>query len=265
MIGFLKKLCRHGTCRKVAYDVAVKSARGMVRPDNQDSLLSSPERSLFCVADGMGGGQGGAEASKIACRCLDESVKAGAHFADRVKAAAESIRSANEKIQEYAKKARYSKMATTVAILALDDEMDHGGIIAYVGDSRVYRKRSGELRALTHDHTLAGELSRRPSMHSMIARMGWRENQLSHVLTRAVGIEPEVQPDWRRIEVKNEDVYLICSDGVYDMVDDGSLSEVLSPGRSSEEMALELERRILDAGAADNYTMIILRIKEVKG
>ncbi|MCR5414917.1 MAG: protein phosphatase 2C domain-containing protein [Kiritimatiellae bacterium] len=262
MMEMLKRLCGRKPCRARHYDIAVKSERGLVRADNQDNLLVCRERSLFCVADGMGGGQGGAEASAIACKALDRTVKAGADFSERIRAAGASIHGANCEIREFARKARYSRMATTVTVLSIDDEPEPSAVIAYVGDSRVYRLRDGKLEPLTHDHTLAGELSRRPSMRSMIARLGWREGQLSHVLTRAVGIEPDVQPDWRKIDVRPDDVYLLCTDGVYDMVDDKGIEEVLAMKRAASEIADELERRIILGGAIDNYTMIVLRIKE---
>lgn len=247
-----------GWSRKL--DVASVCSRGMVRSENQDSFLVADDRALFCVADGMGGGDGGAEASAIMCRRLDRTVKARTSFPERIRQAAEAIRGANGEIRDYAHKAGYRQMATTVVILALDEAPSATAIVASVGDSRMYRFRDGNFQQMTHDHTLAGELSRRASMRSLASEFGARTGALSHVLTRAVGIEEEVQPDWRKLDVRPGDVCMICSDGVYDMVPDEGIRAAIAAGGTAAEIAARIERLVLAEGAADNFTAIVVKI-----
>lgn len=259
-LGRLKGLFRRFR-RPLALDVASVCEKGLVRPDNQDHFASLPDRSAFCVADGMGGGEGGAEASAIMCRAFDEWMESR-RFEGRVDNSYDAVLRANMDILQYARSAHYDKMATTVAFLLVDPGPDRHGVVGYVGDSRVYRFRKGRLEPLTLDHTIAGDLIRDPSLRARVDSLGWRENQLSHVLTRAVGMEFYIEVEWRRTDVRPGDAYILCTDGVYDMVGDDGLAEVLAAGKTSAETVAEIERRVVAAGAADNYTMIVVRVGE---
>lgn len=260
MFAWVRKLVglkrRHGH----HLEVAARSACGPVRSENQDHYLVNCARSFFCVADGMGGGEGGAKASEIVCETLGRAISRRASLPDLLKRAAEAIRRANAGIREYAHAAGYRQMATTVTVMAVATGRKPFGVIGYVGDSRVYRFRAGGVEQLTHDHTLAGELSRRGSMRGLVADLGGRVGALSHVLTRAVGIENEVQTDWKRIDLDVGDAYLLCSDGVYDMVPDDELGRIFGAGGSADEIAARLEEKILAAGARDNYTLIVIKV-----
>ena len=107
---------------------------------------------------------------------------------------------------------------------------------------------------------MAGELSRRGSMKGLSEGLGLRIGKLSHVLTRAVGIESEVQPDWKKVDLREGDWILICSDGVYDMVSDEGIREAFAAGGRAEDVAARLERKTLDGGAVDNYTMVVVKV-----
>lgn len=260
MFRFLKKiLSRPGPALSV--DCASVSERGLVRADNQDSLLIRDDCRVYCVADGMGGGEGGAEASAIMCRTLDKSVVGRLDFSGRIKAMAAAVHEANAEIRAFARRAGYRQMATTVAMMSLDlDSAAPTAIIGYVGDSRVYRLRSGELARLTHDHTLAGELSRRASVRAAAGKLGADADRLSHVLTRAVGIEGDVQTEWRRVDLAPGDAYLVCSDGVYDMAGDAGIRDALASAATARDAVSALAEKTVAAGAADNYTMIVLKL-----
>ena len=135
--GFLSRLFSSVRRRRIL-DVASLSACGLVRADNQDHFLVNRGRAFFCVADGMGGGEGGAEASDIVCRCIGKAVACRTPFPERVHRAAEAIRTANREIRAYAQKAGYRQMATTVTVFAVDERAkDPSAVIGYVGDSRV--------------------------------------------------------------------------------------------------------------------------------
>ena len=97
-------------------------------------------------------------------------------------------------------------------------------------------------------------------MRSLASEFGARTGALSHVLTRAVGIEEEVQPDWRKLDVHPGDVCMICSDGVYDMVPDEGIRAAIAAGGTAAEIAARIERLVLAEGAADNFTAIVVKI-----
>ena len=248
-----------GRRRHFGLDVASISERGLVRRDNQDHFFIDPRGALFCVADGMGGGQGGAKASEIVCSCLKAAAVGSKSFPDLMKRGADAIAEANSQIRKYAAERRWQQMGSTVAAVFLDVEKGSIGVICHVGDSRIYRVRGGAIELLTHDHTIAGEIGRRASLR-LSDELARRMGRLSHVLTRAVGIEDTVIPDWRKIEVRQGDVYMVCSDGIYDMLDKDFMRDALSKSTTSAEAAEAISRAVMDAGAHDNFTSIIMKI-----
>lgn len=248
-----------GKRRRFGMDVASLSEQGLVRSDNQDHFFVDPRGALFCVADGMGGGQGGAKASEIVCSCLKAAATGAKSFPDLMKRGVDAISEANSQIRRYAAERRWQQMGSTVAAVFLDAEKDSVGVICHVGDSRIYRVRAGSLELLTHDHTVAGEIGRRASLR-LSDELARRMGRLSHVLTRAVGIEDTVIPDWRKIDIRQGDVYMICSDGIYDMLEKDFIRDALSKTATSAEAAAAISRAVLDAGAHDNFTCIIMKI-----
>ena len=261
MIRRLLHLFGIGKSRAVAVEAASLSDRGLVRRDNQDNLLVGRESGVYCVADGMGGGEGGAKASEIVCAAVAAATATRAGMPGRIGQVADAIRDANSEIREFAKKAGYRQMATTVTSLILDPGGERSAVLGYVGDSRLYRLRDGTLEQLSHDHTIAGELGRRASLRDSADTGQARSGRLSHVLTRAVGIEPEVQVEWRKIDLAPGDFYLLCTDGVYDMVPGSGIRRAVSSGGKCEEIVAKLRDMIVARGAIDNFTMVLLRIK----
>ena len=173
---------------KFAAEVASCNEIGLVRKENQDSIYVDAERLAFCVADGMGGGQGGAEASAIAKRLFAESVSSATSYPSRIRRAYEGIVAANSEIRAAARKNGFEHMGSTIAIF-LADERTGEGVIGYIGDSRVYLYRDGKLKQITRDHTLATELASQNtgSVRCDAANL----ERFSHVLTRALGAEAE--------------------------------------------------------------------------
>lgn len=243
-------------------DVACISERGLVRRDNQDNFFVDRRRSVFAVADGMGGAQGGAKASEIACMFLASASEGARSFLDLMRRSSEAIHQANHEVRKFAAAAGYRQMGTTLAVMFVDTSGQEGAVLAHVGDSRVYRVRDGGIERLTHDHTIAGELSRRSSCSSLVEELQGRAGPLSHMLTRAVGIEDSITPDWRRIDLKPGDTYIICSDGVYDMLPDRALLAIASPSATARETTDRIGAGVLAAGAADNYTCIVIKVGE---
>ncbi len=259
MLRLFKWIRRRFARPALPLSAASLSACGLVRRDNQDHLFVRRTAKAYCVADGMGGGEGGAEASRIVCAELASAAVGNKDFADRVRGVAEAIHASNAKIRDYAASAGYRQMATTVVVLVVDPESCRVGVIGHVGDSRVYRLRKGSLTRLTHDHTLAGELGRSAAANAIAGDMGGRRHVIAHMLTRAVGLEKEVQPDWRKIDIKSGDWFLLCSDGVYDMVSERKIESALAAGGAPSDVVARLEAFVVAAGAEDNYSMVVIK------
>ena len=260
MLGILGDVFGGHAAKGLRIESAVCSERGLVRPDNQDSFFKSDEQMVYCVADGMGGGEGGAKASSIVAECVRKAVESHkGDYGERVKSVADAIREANAEIRAYAQKMNYRQMATTATVLMSDPDDATEAVIGYVGDSRVYRFRDGHLAQVTRDHTLAEELKRMARLNIPIGVDG-RASRLSHVLTRAVGIEDEVTLDWRRIDLREGDTVIISSDGLYDVLPDDEIRRLLSEGGTPEAVVRRLSDSIVQGGAIDNYTIILLKV-----
>ena len=259
MLGILGDVLGGSAAKGRRIESAACSERGLVRPDNQDSFFKSDEQMVYCVADGMGGGEGGAKASSIVAECVHKAVESHKDYDERVKAVADAIREANAEIRVYAQKMNYRQMATTATVLMSDPDDATEAVIGYVGDSRVYRFRDGHLEQVTRDHTLAEELKRMARLNIPIGVDG-RASRLSHVLTRAVGIEDEVTLDWRRIDLREGDMAIISSDGLYDVLPDDEIRRLLSEGGTPEAVIRRLSDSIVRGGAIDNYTIILIKV-----
>lgn len=260
MFGFLARLFR----KRFDFDCSSLSDRGLVRPDNQDHLVVYRGRASFCVADGMGGGEGGAKASEIVCRHFTKAVSRRWGYSERVRRVGVAVGAANSEIRDFAEAAGYRHMGSTVATLVFDQGESLEAAVGWVGDSRVYRYRGGHLEQITRDHTMAGELSRRTRGIVMTSGVSGRASALSHVLTRAVGIEPSVAMEWKRVEFRPGDWFLLCSDGVYDMVDDGAIRSAFAAGGRARDVVARLAEGAVKGGAHDNYSIIVVRVKARK-
>ena len=236
--------------------------RGLVRKDNQDAFLSLPDLGFFCVADGMGGCSNGALASKWICEALlagcPDFVAEETSVITRVARLNAVLQQVNSRIRSYIRENGLKAMGSTIALLLFDSANRSHAVIAHAGDSRVYRLRKGTLRCLTRDHTVGEELSAKTSSRREAANLGARSNPLTHILTRAVGTEYKLRPSWRHIDVFPGDSFLICSDGVHDMLDDGQIAAVMNAGGSPEQIALRLQGEVVAAGAGDNYSIVCL-------
>lgn len=243
-------------------EVAFLTDRGLIRPDNQDYILVDERSLVFCVADGVGGGDGGALASEFLCAEIARAAADSRGFHARLRSCDAAARAAHARIADYAARAGFRRAAgTTMALLALDRETcgpEPGrltAVAAHIGDSRIYRRRGGSLSLLTRDHTVA-EAMRGDGLDGVPADRGGR---LGHVLTRAVGAGKWTGPDWRRIDILPGDVFLVCSDGIHDMLSSDSISVALDPAAPASRAADRLAEMVREAGAADNYSIIVVK------
>jgi PPM family protein phosphatase len=237
-----------------AADTIWKTDTGRQRRDNEDSAyVRAP---LFVVADGMGGAQAGEVASALAVeefrRPLTDEGTPEQRLADRVQ-------SANRRIYETAQSAHeQAGMGTTLTAAYLDD----GDLaVAHVGDSRAYIFRYGGLIRLTQDHSLVEELVRRGKLTEEQAA----EHPQRSIITRALGIETDVEVDTWTYPVRAGDVVLMCSDGLTSMIGEDQIAAVLA---SEPDLDRAGERLIAEANAAggrDNITVVLFRLEDVGG
>lgn len=237
---------------------AGKTDVGLVREKNEDSMLIEPSLGLFVVCDGMGGHVGGAVASQLAVATMAEVVRTqnpapDEDDADRLVTA---IRCANKAVWSRAKNdPQLHNMGTTVVAIRQDNDLLH---LCHVGDSRIYRLRQGVLEQVTRDHSLINLYHDNPDLASQYGAPS------SNVIVRAVGLSDKVEVDHRVIAMDPGDMYLLCCDGVTDMVEDWMIKEILVSGieDSLEECCDTLVRSALNQGGVDNITAVLLRIEE---
>jgi PPM family protein phosphatase len=230
--------------------VASRTDPGRRRRRNEDSYVCQPP--LFAIADGMGGAQAGEVASALAASALQES---GANGGGEPRVV-ELIQEANRRVHERASTdAATSGMGTTITVALV--ESDGTVTIGHVGDSRAYLLRDDGLEQLTDDHSLVAELVRRGELSPQEAEV----HPQRAVITRALGTDPDVDVDAFSVEAQPGDVYLICSDGLSDMVDAPALEEIVRSNRGSLEAAARaLVQAANRGGGEDNITAILFEI-----
>ncbi|MDP9455581.1 MAG: hypothetical protein CYG60_09940 [Actinobacteria bacterium] len=227
---------------------------GKVRKNNEDSLLTGDgkDEALFAVADGIGGFEAGEVASRIAIGVLEE-LEPG----DSLEGA---VKEANRRILAAARgDEKLSGMGTTIvaARFSVGDRAGASAEISHVGDSRAYLLRGGELAPITEDHSLVAELVRSGDL----TRAEASEHPQKNLITRALGAEDEVRVDTAVLPVQPDDRVLLCSDGLTDMVPEAKVGELLATPEP-EGAAHALVKAALDAGGADNVTVVVVDVKE---
>jgi PPM family protein phosphatase len=227
---------------------------GRARSGNEDSYFCG--RTVFAVADGLGGHQGGEVASAAAVEPL--AALDGREFADPAEAAealTAAIREANSAILDRAAgDPGLWGMGTTVTAAGLAGERHLQ--LAHVGDSRAYLLRDGSLEQLTTDHTVVAELVRRGRLTPAQAAIHPERS----ILTRAVGLDPRIPVDTPEpVELRDGDQVLLCSDGLTEAVDDDQIAELLSSQDDGNAACQALIDAANAAGGPDNITVVLLR------
>jgi protein phosphatase len=230
--------------------VASATDPGRKRRQNEDSFVVRPP--LFAIADGMGGAKAGEIASALAAGALNEAQASGGGQ-DRVK---QLVQEANRRVHERASNdPATSGMGTTmtVALVEPSGEITFG----HVGDSRAYVLRDDRLEQLTDDHSLVAELVRRGELSARDAEIHPQRS----VITRALGTDPDVDVDAFTVRPQAGDVYLLCSDGLSDMVAAGAIEEILRQNRTDLDAAARaLVRAANRGGGDDNITAVLFEI-----
>ena len=228
---------------------------GRRRETNEDKFGVDPELGLFLVSDGMGGHVAGQVASDLATDAMLRAVKSlekvAATLSERLRYA---VARANQEVYQTARKRpELTGMGTTlVALLARDGR----AALAHVGDSRAYLFREGQIRQLTDDHSLVGELLRRREITEKAAR----EHPHRHVLTRALGVREIVEPDLAEISSSPGDVVALCSDGLTNHVRDVEIAEAVHEQADLETACKRLVDLANARGGEDNMTLVLVRV-----
>jgi protein phosphatase len=233
---------------------------GRVRSQNEDSIAFDVTCPMVLLADGMGGHNAGEVASRMAVTGVSSGLRAalagGSAGMDDDHAAAlllSEIAVVNRLIHEAGQAGECSGMATTlVAALWHRDRVT----IAHVGDSRLYRLREGSFERVTRDHSFVEEQIER----GLLDRAEARTAPFRNVVTRAVGAHAQVRPDVRTLEVKDGDLYLLCSDGLTEMLTDDDIASIIMAAGEDLDGAVE---RLVDganrAGWAYNIAVVLVR------
>lgn len=244
-------------------EIAARTHVGRIRRHNQDAFFVNPDTGLIVLADGMGGHKGGDIAARLAVDYLGERVAcddvAGEY--DVMKCLlqlGQAIEGANEAVYRYAEQ-NYGLegMGTTLVVAVFHDKALYYG---HVGDSRLYRLRSGRLRCLTHDHSMLQEMVDQGVFSSK--REAREAGVPSNVLTRCLGVDPTVDADLHDAFVNVGDIYLACSDGLTGLVSDAELAHIIKEHQSDLEAAADgLLEAALREGGGDNITLVLARAR----
>ena len=238
---------------------------GLKRDGNEDSFSTDDSLGLYIVADGMGGHLAGEVASRIAVEMInksfqkwvEEEAKADELFGKHDSSLSlkgnyilSSIKLANKVVYEMAMEYKqYHGMGTTVAILLVTPTLI---IVANVGDSRIYMVRDGELERLSKDHTIVTEQVEMGMMTEEEAAT----SPMKHILTRNFGSAENVEPDIFELEPYNNDRFVLCSDGLTDLVNDEEIFEMTQGEDDPESLCRKFIDTVLSRGAHDNTTVI---------
>ncbi|WP_405239488.1 Stp1/IreP family PP2C-type Ser/Thr phosphatase [Lentisalinibacter orientalis] len=242
---------------------------GKVRDHNEDAIATQPDIGLMVLADGMGGYNAGEVASGIAVKTVFDLVSEATNRENRGEVEPTSglmrqtivlrdaIARANKIIYQTAQsQPQCEGMGTTiVASLFFDDRIS----VAHVGDSRAYRLRADQFQQLTLDHSLLQELVDRGFYSPEEAQRSTNRNYV----TRALGVEPAVEVEVQEYEVEKDDVYLLCSDGLPDMVEDEDIHLTISTFSASlDVVGQQLVQLTNDHGGRDNVSIMLARVLE---
>ncbi|MCI5052188.1 MAG: protein phosphatase 2C domain-containing protein [Simkaniaceae bacterium] len=247
-------------CRIVS---SCQSDVGLVRKTNEDFWAQMPEEGFYILADGMGGHKAGEVASKEAVRYMCHGIRdlfqtrhEKIKLADLTGTIEKLIVSANKWVHKLGTSEKgYKGMGTTLCSALFHEEKI---IYSHVGDSRIYRFREKALKPLTLDHSIHNELLKKGSFdQSEIELLSYAKR-----LTRALGTENSVKPDVGIETTLFGDIYLLCSDGLTDLVDDQHIERVLKKSHDLDTASHKLIEMAKAKGGRDNITILLLKVDE---
>ena len=245
------------------------SDTGLVRDHNEDCFAIDAENCLYVVADGMGGHSYGEVASRISVECICGFIRQEGE-ASGMPATTTTDSQSNEDLQPHSHLLRAAILAAQEQVLgAVDEDVSLRGMgttvvgllvrdgvsaVAHVGDSRVYCLRDGDLQLLTRDHTWINE----QVMAGFLTDEQARTHPLRNVVTRALGGDNRVEVEVRELPMKDDDLYLLCSDGLTGMLRDSEIQKILERGQPLQATCQSLIDASNDRGGIDNITAVLV-------
>jgi protein phosphatase len=245
-------------------EIAAITDTGKTRDNNEDSIATKPELGLVVLADGMGGHRAGEVASGLAVEIISRHVEdklsngrgeaSSEEYSFEAELIKQAVELANATVYETAQaRVECAGMGSTVvAAMFFDNKIS----IAHVGDSRLYRLRDNKLKQITEDHSVVQELLSRGLISEEEAQTAFNKN----LVTRALGIEAEVQVDIAEDETAAGDTYLICSDGLSDVLTDEEIEKhLLKGGTSLDVVVMNMINDTNSRGGPDNISIILVK------
>jgi PPM family protein phosphatase len=232
-------------------EYGVVSDKGMVRPSNEDSYSVDTLNSVFVVADGMGGHAAGEIASRIAADTIQEFISCSDRNANMEILLPLAVHQANTQVYQTQKVTpQYRGMGSTLTVLAFEDDSYY---LAQVGDSRAYLLRDQVLRQLSRDHSVVWPLFE----SGIISKESISKHPQKNLITRCIGTQPEVEADLFHDKAHPGDIYILCSDGLTDVLTDSDIEKILiEAGNRPQEISQNLVNAANSGGARDNITVV---------
>ena len=236
-------------------EYSARSDQGKVRNSNEDYYIANPDASLFLVADGMGGHAAGEIASQIAASTVEEVISDSNSGLSTVDLLRLAVQRANTRVYETQRlNPECRGMGSTLTALTFHDDRHY---IAQVGDSRAYLLRGQALVQLTRDHSLVWSLYE----SGILTKDEISRHPQKNLITKSIGTHPEVEPDIRSGTALAGDIYLLCSDGLTDVLLDREIEQILSSGRNAPSTLIELLINAANAGGGpDNITTVVVEL-----
>jgi serine/threonine protein phosphatase PrpC len=233
-----------------------KSQQGVKNSENEDRAFVDQGMRYFILADGVGGEVGGAIASSIAVSTVSETlagrigtVQGAADLQSLIK---DSIRRANEEIRRAsAGDHRFSRMASTIALAAVNGT---DLVIANVGDTRIYAISMGRLSVISQDHSAANELVR----HRLLKSAQIRGHPFRNIITRSLGHAKEVEPFVARFSLNESSLLMLCTDGIWSVLEDSVLEDFLAQSNSMAEKCISILNAASENGSTDDLTCVLV-------
>ncbi|HEX9020461.1 MAG TPA: Stp1/IreP family PP2C-type Ser/Thr phosphatase [Nitrospirota bacterium] len=240
------------------------SDAGKKRANNEDACLVDDAIGLYAVADGIGGSEGGEVASRLAVETLASAVpgmlaglpRGFSEGKNELVMLRSALESANRRIRE--ERSRHPELAGMGTTLTALFVRERRACLIHIGDSRAYLFRSGKLRQISVDHSLVAEYVRAGRLTPEQARI----STYRHIITRALGTEDDIAPDAAAEDLRQGDIFLLCTDGLTEMVDDKRIAEILAangPRKAVQELIDAANRE----GGVDNITAVVAQVTSI--
>jgi len=242
-------------------EVGFKSDKGLRRRNNEDAFFVIPEENIFMIADGVGGNNSGEIASRMTISKIVEHIRKNALSKDFTEIEIKEyfcmcIEKVNRSIYELSMmQPENIGMATTVAIVYI---AGNEAFVTNVGDSRAYHYREGVLTQITEDHTYVNALVRK----GIITKEEAQFHEKKNVITKAIGVDEPIAPDFFCVSMMPGDIIVLCTDGLHGEIGSDGIREIIERGASMSNTCETLVSKANQHGGRDNITVICLKMKE---